>query len=97
MEGGTSPGETVQTPEDNDSEKAGMKRKRRSSGQGADELTELRDEIKRVREENEKLKADIDQQSQHSLAMMAQIAELQDTLRHSLGPHALGAPTAQMI
>jgi predicted nucleic acid-binding Zn-ribbon protein len=73
-----------------------MKRKRRSSGQG-DELTELRDEVKRVREENEKLKTEMDQQSQHSLAMMAQIAELQDALRHGLGTHTLGAPTAQMI
>lgn len=73
-----------------------MKRKRRSSGQG-EELTELREEIKRVREENEKLKADIDQQSQHSLAMMSQIAELQDALRHGLAAHSLGAPTAQMI
>lgn len=96
LEGEISPETIVQSPEDNESEKAGMKRKRRSSGQG-EELTELREEIKRVREENEKLKADIDQQSQHSLAMMAQIAELQDALRHGLGAHSLGAPTAQMI
>lgn len=97
MEGVLSPGEIVQSPDDNESEKAGMKRKRRSSGTAADELTELREEIKRVREENEKLKADMDTQSQHSLAMMAQIAELQDALRHGLAQHGLGAPTAQMI
>ncbi|CAM1500544.1 Fc.00g097060.m01.CDS01 [Cosmosporella sp. VM-42] len=98
MEGGIqSPEELVQSPGDNESEKAGMKRKRRSSGAGVDELTELREEIKRVREENEKLKADMDTQSQHSLAMMAQIAELQDALRHGLAQHGLGAPTAQMI
>lgn len=96
LEGEISPENIVQSPEEDESEKAGMKRKRRSSGQG-EELTELREEIKRVREENEKLKADIDQQSQHSLAMMAQIAELQDALRHGLGAHSLGAPTAQMI
>lgn len=98
MEGGTSPGDiAAPSPEDNESERAGMKRKRRSSGQGAEELLELREEIKRVREENEKLKVDIEQQSQHSLAMMAQIADLQDALRHGLGTHTLGAPTAQMI
>jgi predicted RNase H-like nuclease (RuvC/YqgF family) len=57
---------------------------------------ELREEVKRVREENEKLKAEMTQQSQHSLSMMAQIAELQDALRDGL-QHSLGAPTAQMI
>lgn len=95
----TPPGEIVAalSPDDNDSEKSGMKRKRRSSGHGFDELSELRDETKRLRDENEKLKTDLDQQSQHALAMMAQIAELQDALRHGLSQHALGAPTAQMI
>lgn len=97
MDGTTPPAEQpVQSPEDNESEKVGMKRKRRLSGQGNnEEITELREEIKRVREENEKLKAEMDQQSRHSLAMMAQIAELQDALR--LGQGSLGAPTAQMI
>ncbi|KPM34948.1 hypothetical protein AK830_g11621 [Neonectria ditissima] len=97
MEGITPPAESVQSPEEIEVEKVGVKRKRRSSGQGPEELTELREEIKRVREENEKLKAEMDQQSQHSLAMMAQIAELQDALRHGLSQHGLGAPTAQMI
>ena len=98
MDGITPPAESAGSPDDNDSEKSGMKRKRRSSGHGAgDELTELRDEIKRVREENQKLKSDMEQQSQHSLAMMAQIAELQDALRHGLGQASLSAPTAQMI
>ncbi|KAM3452233.1 hypothetical protein MY3296_004671 [Beauveria thailandica] len=90
------------SPNDNDSERTGAKRKRRSSGgrgSASDEVAELRDEIKRVRMENEKLKADMEQQAQHSLGMMAQIAELQDALRlgHSLSGHGLGAPTAQMI
>ncbi|RFU77216.1 hypothetical protein TARUN_4997 [Trichoderma arundinaceum] len=97
MDTSASPVEIVASPDDNDSEKSGTKRKRRMSSQGVDELSDLRDEIKRVREENEKLKSEMDQQSQHSLAMMAQIAELQDALRHSLNPHSLGAPTAQMI
>lgn len=99
MEGMTPPAEivTFPSPEENESERSGMKRKRRSSGATGDELVELRDEIKRVREENEKLKAEMETQSQHSLAMMTQIAELQDALRHGLAQHALGAPTAQMI
>lgn len=97
MEGSTPPAaESAASPDDDESEKSGTKRKRRLSDQG-DELSELRDEIKRVREENEKLKSEMEQQSQHSLAMMAQIAELQDALRHGLGQHGLGAPTAQMI
>ena len=83
-------------------EKSGMKRKRRSSAdaiadRNSEELTELRDEVKRVREENEKLKSEMEQQSQHSLSMMAQIAELQDALRQGLAQHGLGVPTAQMI
>lgn len=95
-DGTTPPGDSIASPDDNDSERSGMKRKRRNSGHGADELTELREEIKRVREENDKLKNDMEQQTQHSLAMMAQIAELQEALRHGLGQHALG-PTPQLI
>ena len=99
-EGETPPAEAAQSPDDNESEKSGMKRKRRSSGgahSNSDEIMDLRDEIKRLREENDKLKTEMDQQGQHSLAMMAQIAELQDALRHGLGQSSLGAPTAQMI
>lgn len=95
---GASPqADSAGSPDDNDSERSGVKRKRRSSGPASDEVAELRDEIKRVRMENEKLKSEMEQQGQHSLAMMAQIAELQDALRHGLGGHGLGAPTAQMI
>lgn len=96
----TPPNDTVQSPDDNESEKSGMKRKRRSSGSaqdGSEEIMDLRGEVKRLRDENEKLKAEIEQQGQHSLAMMAQIAELQEALRHELGQCSLGAPTAQMI
>ncbi|KAF5001881.1 hypothetical protein FGRMN_728 [Fusarium graminum] len=95
-DGTTPPADIAQSPDENDSEKTGMKRKRHSSVQANEELMELREEVKRVREENEKLKADMTQQSQHSLSMMAQIAELQDALRDGLH-HSLGAPTAQMI
>ncbi|KAG5912911.1 hypothetical protein E4U42_001726, partial [Claviceps africana] len=86
----------VTTPDDDESEKSGSKRKRRRSSGQSDEIAELREEIKRAREANEKLKAELEQQSQHSLAMMAQIAELQDALRE-LGQNSLGAPTAQMM
>ncbi|PFH60447.1 hypothetical protein XA68_10922 [Ophiocordyceps unilateralis] len=134
MEGSTPPAaESAASPEDNESEKSGVKRKRRMSDDGTptttntnttsanitnvmaattpvmsvnpiaapgpapDELSELRDEINRVRGENAKLKADMERQTQHSLAMMAQIAELQDALRHGLSQHGLGAPTASML
>jgi hypothetical protein len=90
------PTDSIASPDDNESEKSGMKRKRRSSAY-EDEMVELRDEVKRVREENAKLRSEMEQQSRHSLAMMAQIAELQDALRHGIGAHNLGAPTAQMI
>lgn len=96
-DGATPPGDSIASPDDNESERSGAKRKRRNSGQSSDELTELRDEIKRVREENIKLKSEMEQQTQHSLAMMAQIAELQEALRHGLSQQALGGPTAQLI
>lgn len=95
---GATPPPEMALSDENDSEQAGMKRKRRpSDAQAAEEINELKEEVKRLREENEKLKEDMQQQSQHSLAMMAQIAELQDHLRDGLGHHGLGAPTAQMI
>jgi predicted RNase H-like nuclease (RuvC/YqgF family) len=95
---GTTPPPDMVLSDENDSEQTGMKRKRRTSDtQATEEIIELKEEVKRLREENDKLKAEMQQQSQHSLAMMAQIAELQDTLRDGLSHHGLGAPTAQMI
>ncbi|KAF7550166.1 hypothetical protein G7046_g8101 [Stylonectria norvegica] len=97
LEGATPPSEIAASPEDNDSDKAGMKRKRRSSGQGPEEITELREELKRVREENDKLRTEMNRQSQHSLAMMAQMSQLQDALS-GITQHGLsGAPTAHMM
>ncbi|KAI9163020.1 fungal specific transcription factor [Paramyrothecium foliicola] len=94
----TSPPVDINSPEDDESERSGMKRKRRSStAHDSPEINELRDEVKRVREENEKLRAEMEQQYQRSLAMMAQITALQDALGHGINPHPLGAPTAQMI
>ncbi len=93
----TSPPETVLSPDGNESERSATKRKRRSSDEGLGQLEEvmrLRDDIKRVCQENERLKKEMDQQSQHSLAMMARIAELQEALQHGLNTVV---PTAQMI
>ncbi|GKT44973.1 transcriptional regulator CBF1 [Colletotrichum spaethianum] len=93
--------EDIQTGSDGDSEKAGgfgagnkRKRSRKSSDAGLDEL---REEIKRVRQENEELRQQLDRQGQHSFAMMTQIAELQDALRTNLDGTGLGAPTATML
>ncbi|EQL03467.1 zinc finger domain-containing protein [Ophiocordyceps sinensis CO18] len=98
MDGSTPPAaESAASPEDNESEHSGAKRKRRQSDVGNDETSELRDEVKRLREENVKLKVEMEQQSEQSLTMMAQLAELQETLRQSLAQQGLGAPTAQMI
>ncbi|KAK5992208.1 hypothetical protein PT974_05609 [Cladobotryum mycophilum] len=78
----TPPPEIATSPGDNDSERSGVKRKRTSSDQGIDdELTQLREELKRVREENDKLKSDMEQQSQNTLSMMAQLTELQNAVR----------------
>ncbi|KFH45031.1 hypothetical protein ACRE_041410 [Hapsidospora chrysogenum ATCC 11550] len=99
-DGETPPTEAAQSPDDNESEKSGIKRKRRSSGgshSNTDEVTELRDEVKRLREENKSLRAEVAQDRQDSLSMMAQIAQLQEALRHGLGQPSLGAPTAQMM
>ncbi|EJP67591.1 C2H2 transcription factor [Beauveria bassiana ARSEF 2860] len=90
------------SPDDNESERSGAKRKRRSSGErpsSSDEVAELRQEIKRVRMENEKLKQDMEKQARDSLTMVGQIAQLQNALSlgHSLSEHGLSAPTAQMI
>ncbi|OHE97192.1 C2H2 transcription factor [Colletotrichum orchidophilum] len=93
--------EDIQTGSDGDSDKAigfgaGNKRKRSRKGSDAG-LDELREEIKRVRMENEELRQQLDRQGQHSFAMMSQIAELQDALRTNLDPTGLGAPTATML
>ncbi|PNY26840.1 Uncharacterized protein TCAP_03232 [Tolypocladium capitatum] len=96
MDGSTPPAaESAASPGDSESVNSCTKRQRRMSDQ-SDELSNLRDELRCVREENERLKSELEQQSQHTLAMMAQIAELQDALRHNLGQHGLGAATAQM-
>lgn len=93
--------EGILSPDDVGSEKSGQKRKRRSSAtetrEMEGEILELRGELKRLRDENDKLKSEMESQTQHSLSMMAQIAELQEALQPGLGQHRLGAPTAQMI
>lgn len=95
MEGASPQTDAAHSADDNDSERSGMKRKRRYSG--SEEVLELREELKRMRDENEKLKIEMEAQNEHSLSMMQQIAELQDALRHGISTGPLGAPTAQMI
>ena len=104
-DGETPPAEGAPSPEDNDSEKSGVKRKRLSTGEPQmhlsrhhapmDEVAQLRDELRAMKDENQKLKSEMDQQNAHAMAMMTQIAELQEALRHGIS-HSL-APTAQMI
>lgn len=96
----------VQTGSDGDSEKGLMgslvnmggsnkrKRSRKSSDAG---FEELREEIKRVRMENEDLRQQLERHNQHSFAMMSQIAELQEALRTNLDAAGLTAPTATML
>jgi hypothetical protein len=81
---------------DEDSDKAGQKRKR-SRKPSTDQISDLRDEIKRVRMENDELRQQVERHSQHTLAMMSQIAQLQDALREGLGNATLNAPTAPML
>ncbi|KAM0333387.1 hypothetical protein ACHAQA_002048 [Verticillium albo-atrum] len=104
QDGSTPVGDDIATS-DGDSEKAGQKRKRSRKNSASDAYDDLREEIKRVRMENEELRDQIDRHSQHSLAMMAQIAELQEALRggnldvSGLGvdTSVLNAPTASMM
>lgn len=65
---------------------AGTKRKRGSDG---DQVLDLRDEIKRVRRENEELRKQVDNQNRQTAVMMQQIQQLreeQEAMR--LGPTA---------
>ncbi|TEA14993.1 Cell wall transcription factor ACE2 [Colletotrichum sidae] len=97
----------VQTGSDGDSEKglqsllggglvSGSKRKRSRKSSDAG-LEELREEIKRVRRENQELREQLDRQGHNTFAMMAQITELQDALRGGIDPSGLSAPAAPMM
>ncbi|KAL2757949.1 hypothetical protein ACRALDRAFT_1068413 [Sodiomyces alcalophilus JCM 7366] len=102
-EGSTPAGDDASS--DGDSERAGGKRKRSRKNSTSDAWEEMRDELKRVRQENAELRDQIDRHSQHTLAMMAQIAELQEALRggsldaSTMHVDAFGikAPTASMM
>lgn len=72
--------------DDGGSETAGQKRKRDDEG-------DLHEEIKRVRQENGELRRQVDAQNRQTVAMMQQIAQLQEALQ--LQPRI--APTAPMI
>lgn len=73
-----------------------MKRMRQECENLRLENEKLRNGYQKIELENKSLKIENEQQSQHSLSMMQQIAELQEAVRHGMsGP--LAAPTAQMI
>lgn len=97
---------------DNESEKSGSKRKRRSSDISAgDEMAGLRHENKRLCDRVAELEAkmeqrdrdledkdrELEQRNSDSLSLMAQIAELQQALRSGMSHPSLSAPTAQML
>lgn len=86
--------------DDGASEQAGQKRKR-SRRDDAEGLSELQEEIKRMRKENLDLREQVEQQSRSTLEMVAQIAELQEALRMNTlataTAAAAAAPTAPMI
>ena len=99
---GSAPVDDVPATDDDESEKTGQKRKRGSDdepGDASEQIAELREEVKRVREENEalrqSLRQSLDRHEQHNLAMMTQIAELQD-FRHNMN-NGMNAPTAPML
>ncbi|TPX10779.1 uncharacterized protein E0L32_008348 [Thyridium curvatum] len=69
------------------SETGGNKRKRTSVGDDGD----LREEIKRVRMENEELRRQVEAQNAQTIAMMQQIGQLQQALQPQL--QGLGPPT----
>jgi hypothetical protein len=91
---------TVGNSED-DSDKAvasasGGKRKRGRND--STDLSDLREEIKRVRQENEDLRQQLDRHGQHALSMVDQIAELQEALRiGTLASSTINAPATPMI
>lgn len=96
--------DVISSDGDLDMDRVGAKRKRSRKDSSSD-VGDLLEEVKRVRLENEELREQLDRQSQHSLAMMAQIAELQEALRVSgLDPanltvdtSGMSAPTAAMM
>jgi hypothetical protein len=69
------------------SDTAGQKRKRDNDD------GDLREEIKRVRQENDELRRQVEAQNRQTVAMMQQIAQLQEALQ--LPPRI--APTAPML
>ncbi len=84
--------------DDNGSDKAAAGQKRKRGRRDSSDMVEFREEVKRLRQENEELRQQMDRQTQHTLAMVAQIAELQEALRlNSLAGQSINAPTAPMM
>lgn len=93
---------------DHDSLMAGGKRKRTSRLNSTSDSEDLREEVKRLRKENEELRGQVNGHSSHTLALLAQIAQLEQahqTMRiGGLNPadlavqnSGMSAPSAAMI
>jgi hypothetical protein len=81
------------TEEDGGEEaQTGGKRKRAPRG----ESTDLREEMKRLKQENEDLKRQAENQTQHNQEMMRQIMQLQQAQQLQASMHPRLAPPAQM-
>lgn len=77
----------AETEEEGEDTKAGMKRKRGSGRGGGDDI---REELKRLRAENEELRRHSEAQTAQTAEMMAQIRQLQSavTVAHPRMPNA---------
>ena len=81
----------AETEEEDGDSKAGMKRKRGSGRGGGDDI---REELKRLRAENEELRRHSEAQTAQTAEMMAQIRQLQSAV--TVG-HPQMQPSARMI
>ncbi|KAM7196502.1 hypothetical protein V8F20_006976 [Naviculisporaceae sp. PSN 640] len=77
-----------------DTAAVGQKRKRDSDESSG--IAELREELKRVRQENEELRRQVNAQNQQTVLMMQRITELTGGEIARMAAAAVAAPTAQM-
>lgn len=89
---GTVEGETDDAA--SDTATVGQKRKRESDESNG--IAELREELKRVRQENEELRRQVNAQNQQTVLMMQRITELTGGDIARMAAAAVAAPTAPM-
>ncbi len=83
-------------------EQTGQKRKRSGTNTGSAEGTDLRQEMKRLKQENEELKRQAEAQTAQTNDMLRQIQALQmqaglQSMQNNMHPQMQAPPTAQMI